>query len=98
VETAAAETRVFFNPNLSIFYRRSKKMKKMVNRLIFTILVMALVLATGTVGFAGHHGTHKEKKTGILLVAFGSSDSSVQAAFDNIDRKVKAAYPDISVK
>jgi hypothetical protein len=24
VETAAAETRVFFNPNLSIFYRRSK--------------------------------------------------------------------------
>jgi sirohydrochlorin cobaltochelatase len=50
------------------------------------------------VGFAGHHGTHKEKKTGILLVAFGSSDSSVQAAFDNIDRKVKAAYPDISVK
>lgn len=72
-------------------------MKKMVNRLIFTILVMALVLATGTVGFAGH-GTHKEKKTWILLVAFGSSDSSVQAAFDNIDRKVKAAYPDISVK
>lgn len=72
-------------------------MKKMVNRLIPVILAMVLVLAMGTVGFAGHHGTHKEKKTGILLVAFGSSEPSAQVSFENIDRKVRAAYPDIPV-
>lgn len=72
-------------------------MKKMMNRLIPAVLATLLVLAAATVGFAGHHGTHKEQKTGILLVAFGTSEPSAQAAFDNIDRKVKAAWPDIPV-
>ena len=72
-------------------------MKQMMNRLMLVILAMILVLAAGTVGFAGHHDTHKEKKTGILLVAFGSSEASAQVSFENIDRKVKAAWPDVAV-
>ncbi len=35
---------------------------------------------------------------GILLVAFGSSQPSAQVSFDNIDKAVKAAYPDIPVR
>ncbi len=38
------------------------------------------------------------KKVGILLVAFGSSEASAQVSFDNIDRSVKKAYPDIPVR
>ena len=50
------------------------------------------------VSVASHHGATKEKKVGILLVAFGSSEESAQVSFENIDKKVKAAYPDIPVK
>ncbi len=35
---------------------------------------------------------------GILLVAFGSSEASAQVSFENIDRMVKKAYPDIPVR
>ncbi|MDZ7667691.1 MAG: sirohydrochlorin cobaltochelatase [Desulfotignum sp.] len=69
----------------------------MMNRLILVIFSAGLVLAAATIGFAGHHGTHKEKKTGILLVAFGSSEASAQVSFENIDRKVKTAWPDVAV-
>lgn len=72
-------------------------MKKMTNRLIPAILAAILVLVSATTGVAAHHGTYKEPKTGILLVTFGTSDPGAQAAFDNIDRKVKAAWPDIPV-
>jgi len=48
--------------------------------------------------FGSHHGGGKEKKTGILLVAFGSSEQSAQVSFDNIGKKVKETYPDIPVK
>jgi len=47
---------------------------------------------------AGGHGAKNPKKTGILLVAFGSSEASAQVSFENIDKKVKAAYPDIPVR
>ncbi len=52
------------------------------------------------VGVAGasHHGAEKEKKIGILLVAFGSSEESAQISFENIDKKVKSTYPGIPVK
>jgi len=72
-------------------------MKQMMNRLMLVIFSAGLLLAAATAGFAGHHGTHKEKKTGILLVAFGSSEASAQVSFENIDRKVKAAWPDVAV-
>jgi sirohydrochlorin cobaltochelatase len=35
---------------------------------------------------------------GILLVAFGSSESSAQVSFENIDKKVKTTYPNIPVR
>lgn len=73
-------------------------MKKMMNRLVPAILAAGLVLVFATSGFTHQHGGHKESKTGILLVAFGTSDPVAQAAFDNIDRKVKAAWPDIPVQ
>ncbi|MFH0727780.1 MAG: sirohydrochlorin cobaltochelatase [Pseudomonadota bacterium] len=43
-------------------------------------------------------GDAVSKKIGILLVAFGSSEASAQVSFENIDKKVKAAYPDIPVR
>lgn len=58
---------------------------------------LVLLLATPTC-FAGGHGHADEKKVGILLVAFGSSEASAQVSFTNIDKKVKAAYPDIPVR
>ena len=47
---------------------------------------------------SGGHGAERPKKVGILLVAFGSSEASAQVSFENIDRKVKAAYPNIPVR
>jgi sirohydrochlorin cobaltochelatase len=47
---------------------------------------------------AGGHGDAAPKKVGILLVAFGSSEASAQVSFENIDRKVKEAYPGIPVR
>jgi sirohydrochlorin cobaltochelatase len=44
------------------------------------------------------HGKQTPKKAGILLVAFGSSEASAQVSFENIDKKVKSAYPDIPVR
>jgi sirohydrochlorin cobaltochelatase len=47
---------------------------------------------------ASPHGEGKEKKIGVLLVAFGSSVESAQVSFENIDKKVKETYPGIPVK
>ena len=61
--------------------------------------VFAVILFFVLNGFAsGGHGEKPPKKIGILLVAFGSSEESAQVSFENIDRKVKARYPDIPVR
>jgi sirohydrochlorin cobaltochelatase len=66
---------------------------------IVLAVVLTLVLAGAVPLLAGGgHGHQKEKKVGILLVAFGSSEQSAQVSFENIDRKVKAVYPDIPVR
>jgi len=63
------------------------------------IAVFAFFCLTAINGFASEGHGHKEsKKAGILLVAFGSSESSAQVSFENIDRKVKKVYPDIPVR
>ena len=72
-------------------------MKHVLRRWIVGMLALGLVLAFGSSSFAHQHGTHKEKKVGILLVAFGSSEASAQVSFENIDRKAKAAWPDVPV-
>ncbi len=65
----------------------------------WTVLTLFAVIAVCAVNsFAsGGHGHAKEKKVGILLVAFGSSEASAQISFKTIDKKVKAKYPGIPV-
>jgi len=65
---------------------------------LFAITFVLLLVAYGTTALAGGHGHKKEKKVGILLVAFGSSKQSAQVSFENIDKKVTAAYPNIPVR
>ena len=62
--------------------------------------VILVIILFATVALAGGHGHgHKNpKKVGILLVAFGSSEASAQVSFENIDQKVKQAYPGIPVR
>ena len=63
------------------------------------LAVVLAVLGLSSYGYAqGGHGHHLPTKVGILLVAFGSSEASAQVSFENIDRKVKGAYPDIPVR
>ncbi|WP_319407718.1 sirohydrochlorin cobaltochelatase [uncultured Desulfosarcina sp.] len=62
---------------------------------ILMVLFFFLISANGLA--SPSHGSKAPKKVGILLVAFGSSEASAQVSFENIDKKVKAAYPDIPV-
>lgn len=63
------------------------------------VVAVGLFFVLAATGFAsGGHGDDAAKKVGILLVAFGSSEASAQVSFENIDKKVKAAYPDIPVR
>ena len=70
-------------------------------RLIQSLLTAGLVFLFLFAGQAWGHGGHLQPephKTGILLVAFGSSLPGAQAAFDHIDQTVKAAFPDTPVQ
>ena len=66
--------------------------------LFIPILAIMLIVGFCTLTLAGEHGHKASKKAGILLVAFGSSESSAQVSFENIDKKVKAAYPGIPIR
>jgi len=68
------------------------KLKRML-----TVSIVLLIAVFSTAVFAGGHGHKKAKKVGILLVAFGSSQQSAQVSFENIDKKVKAVYPNTPV-
>jgi sirohydrochlorin cobaltochelatase len=65
--------------------------------MIFTMAIVASIWLCTNVLAAGGHGHKAPKKVGILLVAFGSSEDSAQVSFENIDKKVKSAYPGIPV-
>ncbi len=65
--------------------------------MLFSSLFIAVCLSTVAIATGGH-GHKKEKKVGILLVAFGSSEASAQVSFENIAKKTKTAYPDIPVR
>ncbi len=75
---------------MSIMLKKSKY-------LVLLTLVCGLALIYSGNAFAGHHGKGKEKKTGILLVAFGSSEASAQVSFENIEKKARKAYPDTPI-
>ncbi len=67
-------------------------------KLIIPILAIILFGGLCASAMAGGHGHKAPKKVGILLAAFGSSEPSAQVAFENIDKKTKAAYPGIPVR
>jgi len=62
-----------------------------------TIILVAF-LCVNSWGNSGEHGHKAPIKKAILLVAFGSSIPSAQVAFDNIEKRTKAAYPEIPVR
>ncbi len=66
--------------------------------MIWVVAVLALCLVTGNCFASGGHGVKHPKKVGILLVAFGSSEASAQVSFEQIDKKVKSAYPGLPVR
>ena len=65
---------------------------------VFVVASAVLLSILTGVALASHHGESKEQKKAILLVAFGSSEESAQVSFENIDKSVKTAYPDVPVK
>ncbi len=70
---------------------RTKRWSGIVMSLVFFVISANSMAAPG-------HGSQAPKKVGILLVAFGSSEASAQVSFENIDKKVKAAYPGVPVR
>lgn len=61
-------------------------------------LAMILVMGAASLVLAGGHGDEPGKKTGILLVAFGTSVPRAQVSFSNIETRVKTAFPGIPVR
>jgi sirohydrochlorin cobaltochelatase len=62
------------------------------------IFILLLTFFIGSSTWAGDHKNKKPKRTGILLVAFGSSLPEAQVSFENIDKKVRAAFPEVPVR
>ncbi len=70
--------------------------KKLKHSVLLTLIAALTLIYAGNV-LAGHHGEEKEKKIGILLVAFGSSEASAQVSFENISKGAKLAYPNTPI-
>ena len=91
-ETVSARQAIF------IYLSADEEMVMMkVSRFWFGAAVLAMAVFT-SVALASGHGDARPMKKGILLVAFGSSEASAQVSFENIDKKVKEAYPGIPVR
>lgn len=61
------------------------------------LLLSLLLLASPALSLAGH-GAPKAEKTGILLVAFGTTVDEARPALDALDKRVRAAHPDTPVQ
>ena len=81
----------------TFFIHEEMEMKKSSCIIGFVAAWISIIFLAAT-ALAGGHGDVAPKKVGILLVAFGSSEASAQVSFENIDRKVKEAYPGIPVR
>jgi sirohydrochlorin cobaltochelatase len=75
-----------------------KEILEMKKHYQFFCLTVFCTLCLCTAVWAGGHGHNAPKKVGILLVAFGSSESSAQVSFENIDKKARAAFPGIPLR
>ena len=69
--------------------------KKALLGLVCTLFVS---LAVGPVIAHGGHGQKRTMKKGILLVTFGTSIPEAQTAFENIERRAKAAFPRFPIR
>ena len=67
-------------------------------RTLLTLTTTMALLLCVQAGLVWAHGDDRPDKKGILLVAFGTSVPKAQAAFANIDQKVKAAFPGVEVR
>ncbi len=65
---------------------------------LFTITIFFAAMFFGTFVLNISDGYAQSQKTGILLVAFGTSVSKAQISYHNIEKKVNAAFPDIPVR
>jgi sirohydrochlorin cobaltochelatase len=63
-----------------------------------TMCLLAVCLMMSFSAMASDHGKKKAVKKGILLVTFGTSVPEAQIAFANIEKKVKAAFPDVPLR
>ncbi len=70
----------------------------MIRRTGTLILAVFMVFFLSTASFANPHKKAEEKGPAILLVTFGTSIPEAQAAFVNIEKKVKEAFPDVPVR
>ncbi len=66
-------------------------MKKILIITIFTLFIISII------GGSAFSMTKKDKKA-ILLVAFGTSYKEARVSYDNIEKHVKSAFPDIEVR
>ena len=67
----------------------------MKRKALLTSTILLLIIFFTMFALAAGHAHKKDKKVGILLVAFGSSIPEAQVSFENIERKVKSVYPNI---
>ncbi len=65
---------------------------------VLILAITALFLSATCCYASGGHELEQDKKVGILLVAFGSSEASAQISFEKIDDLVKARHPGIPVR
>lgn len=63
-------------------------------KVISAAVVLTMVLCAAN---AYAHKEAREMKKGILLVAFGTSEASAKVSFQNIEQKVKKAFPGVDV-
>lgn len=69
------------------------------NRLFCATVFLAIIFIAANALAGGHgHGDERPSKKGILLAAFGSSMPETRGAFENIEKKVKAAFPGVPVR
>lgn len=69
-----------------------------IRRMPYSIISALVLLAASSVAASGGHDPAVQKKVGILLVAFGSSEASAHIAFDTIEHNVKAKFAGIPLR
>lgn len=71
-------------------------MKRFYIKLAMGVGLVLLLTAAGS--FASGHEKSRPAKKGILLVAFGTSVPEARRAYDNIERMMKAAFPEVPIR